>query len=231
MSDENYVEDFLEVDKEIPSQKYGVFSFITPEKVLKKKELYFMTEFFKHVCKDKAVRETLIRDTVTYDDMKEKYDDFMFTNEERMEEAFHAAENFTTTISGFKSRGNYPTLREAQVRAEVLRKKYIHDNIFVGQVGYWLPIDPNPDRIENQEYANEQLNNLMKKYNENRANTELHYEQQKEEAIKKQRQKKLEKLEDDVAEEQTKNETQVNSSGVMFNEADPWMSLKTSENV
>ena len=44
MSDKNaptVVEDFLDEDTEIPGQRYVLLSFLSPEKVLDKKELYF----------------------------------------------------------------------------------------------------------------------------------------------------------------------------------------------
>jgi hypothetical protein len=40
-------------------------------------------------------------------------------------------------------------------------------HIYVGQVGYWLPWDPNPDSVANQEYAEQALNELVHKYKEN----------------------------------------------------------------
>jgi hypothetical protein len=40
-----------------------------------------------------------------------------------------------------KVRGVYDTLREAQVRAKVLQRRDPNFNVFLGQVGYWLPWD------------------------------------------------------------------------------------------
>ena len=39
--------DLLDVDKPIAGQTFGCFSFITPEKILKQKEMYFFEEFLK----------------------------------------------------------------------------------------------------------------------------------------------------------------------------------------
>ena len=39
--------DLLEVDKPIAGQIYGCFSFITPEKILKQKEMFYFEEFLK----------------------------------------------------------------------------------------------------------------------------------------------------------------------------------------
>ena len=38
-------------------------------------------------------------------------------------------------------------------------------HVYVGQVGYWLPWDPHPNNIEEQEYLNKDLNRLNKEYN------------------------------------------------------------------
>ena len=39
--------DLLEVDKPLSGQTYGCFSFITPEKILKQKDMYYFQEFLK----------------------------------------------------------------------------------------------------------------------------------------------------------------------------------------
>jgi hypothetical protein len=41
------VEDFLDEDTEIPGQRYALVSFLSPEKVLDKKELYFFKKFLE----------------------------------------------------------------------------------------------------------------------------------------------------------------------------------------
>jgi hypothetical protein len=49
----------------------------------------------------------------------------------------------------------------------------------MGAVGKWMAWEPNPDKVTDQEYANEQLNTLMKKYRENEENREVYYNEQK----------------------------------------------------
>ena len=39
--------DLLELDKPIAGQQFGCFSFITPEKILKQKEMFFFESFLK----------------------------------------------------------------------------------------------------------------------------------------------------------------------------------------
>ena len=49
MSDTNkpdtVLEDFLDEDTEIPGQRYVLLSFLSPEKVLEKKDLFFFKRF------------------------------------------------------------------------------------------------------------------------------------------------------------------------------------------
>jgi hypothetical protein len=56
-------------------------------------------------------------------------------------------------------------------------------NVFVGQVGFWLPWDPAPSEIQNQEYAEDQLNTLMKNYKENEVKKDEFFEEQKRERL------------------------------------------------
>ncbi len=97
----------------------------------------------------------------------EDYADFMYRNQNKLEDEFHAANDFHTTVRGIKVRGVYPTTKEAEVRAKKLQRSDPLHNIFIGEVGKWLPWDPSPHQIAEQEYAEEQLNQLMKKYKEN----------------------------------------------------------------
>ena len=56
-------------------------------------------------------------------------------------------------------------------------------NIFIGQVGYWLPWNPCADKIESEVFLNEQLNDLVKQYKENNEQKDIIYEEQKREKI------------------------------------------------
>jgi hypothetical protein len=52
-------------------------------------------------------------------------------------------------------------------------------------VGKWLPWDPSPSAIPDQEYAEDQLNTLMKKYKENEEARELFHREQRGRAASK----------------------------------------------
>lgn len=111
--------------------------------------------------------------------IEEAYESYMFKNKKKLEDAFFEKNEFRTTVQGIKVRGTYDTYNEAVARAKTLQKLDPSFNVYVGQVGFWLPWDPEPHDIADQEYADEQLNTLMKKYRENEATRDELYAQEK----------------------------------------------------
>lgn len=67
---------------------------------------------------------------------------------------------------GIKIRGVYSTIEEAKKRCDQIRKFDPYFNVFVGEVGKWLPWDDDAEKAEDQEYAEEKLNQIMKTYKE-----------------------------------------------------------------
>jgi hypothetical protein len=88
-------------------------------------------------------------------------------------------------MRGLKVRGVYDSHKEASVRAQVLRRKDPSFNVFIGQVGYWLPWDPECETVPEQEYQESQLNDLVKNYKDNLDNRDVLYEQEKNDRIEK----------------------------------------------
>ena len=99
--------------------------------------------------------------------IKEGYDDFLFKNQAKLEDEFFAKNQFHTTIRGLKVRGVTGTHGEAVALSKKLQRNDPIHNIFLGEVGKWLPWDPKPHQVQDQEYAEDQLNTLMKGYKEN----------------------------------------------------------------
>lgn len=214
------IEDFLEQDDSIPGQKYVCLSFISPEKVLKDKNLYYLHNFLKDSFKDVKL---------TPDELVDKYKDYMFQNEEHLEEKFYEKNNFRTTVRGVKIRGVYDTIVEAKARSSRLQKRDPNFNVYVGQVGFWLPWDPESHKIEDEEYANQQLNELMSEYKKNREYKDELFEQDKQEKLdnmKREREEadKKRKIEEQKSKE---NEEKIKES---LEDEDPWMKRKNLEN-
>ena len=188
MASENEIqEDFLEVDQKIPGQNFVCLSFISPEKVLKDKQKFLNTEFFKYVFQsgDKTILERLSNPELGYEKLDGIYEDWLYPNKDRLETEFYEKNDFKTSVRGIKVRGTYETLKEANIRAKVLQKRDPSFHVFVGQVGYWLPWDPDSDKVENQEYQETHLNDLVKNYKQNLEQRDEYFETVKNEKIRK----------------------------------------------
>jgi len=189
---EEIKEDFLEVDSKIPGQNYACLSFVSPEKLLKQKELFFTTKFLDYLVNDSTqlvqdIRVKMLNKELSpnYDNVKQLYEDWKYLKNEDIEHEFYELNDYKTTMRGVKVRGVYDSYKEATVRAQVLRRKDPSFNVFVGQIGYWLPWDPECEAVPEQEYQEGQLNELVKKYKENLDNRDNLYDQVKNERIEK----------------------------------------------
>ena len=174
-TDTEPIEDYLEEDKPIPGQKYVCLSFISPDKVLGTKLEFQMYNFLKHSNSDYSK---------TYEEFREEFKYYLEENEEKLQEAFDETVDYQTNVRGVKVRGVYDNLRAANIRAKVLQKLDRSFHVYVGQVGYWLPWDPTANNVEDQEYAEPELNRLVKEYKQNETKKDLFYEEQKREKQK-----------------------------------------------
>ena len=191
--------DFLEQDPQLRGQNYVCLSFLSPEDTLKKKENFFfenflksfssdMTEFFDRLAekyKDDVDVLKMIKDRYSYvfdtDKIQEEYQYFLNMNNASLDKEFYEKNDFQTCIRGIKVRGVFETLREAEVRAQVLKRIDDRFHVYVAEVGCWCPWSPNPDDINEQEFAETHLNTLMKKYKENQAKKDYFFEERKRE--------------------------------------------------
>jgi hypothetical protein len=233
-------EDFLSEDPEISSQKIVLLSFLSPEKVLANKDVFFFRNFMQNyalewrtkklevwlaeqvsaintkletlagnldkvpapaaeaaeaVKPSDEIRKNLLRVDVLVEEfqqyvrknmreladskLQEEYDNFLFAHGSKLEEEFFAKNEFRTTMRGIKVRGVFSSEAEAAARAKRLQKADPSFNIYQGHVGKWMAWEPDPNKVGDQEYANEELNTLMKKYRENEESREVFYNEQK----------------------------------------------------
>jgi len=113
------------------------------------------------------------------DVLTEAYNTFLFKNKKKLEEAFFEKNEFRTTVQGLKIRGVFDTYGEGMARAKTLQKLDPSHNIYIAQVGHWVPWDPEPHEVGDSEYADDQLNTLMKKYKENEEKRDEFFAEQK----------------------------------------------------
>ena len=89
------------------------------------------------------------------------------------------------TMSTLKVRGCYETYEDAKKRADFLRNIDPNINVYVGEVGKWLPFDDDPENAKEHDYQNKRLNEMMKGYLENQEKAKEFHEQRKNEMIMK----------------------------------------------
>jgi vacuolar-type H+-ATPase subunit I/STV1 len=204
--------DLLEEDKPLAGQKFVCVSFVSPEKILKQKEIFFFEEFLKKWDLNKSMEKfvqflnfasfkykltfddvmkdfqdfiTEEKDTITATTLADDYKTFVDKNEEDLEKSFSIAHNFQTHTRGIKIRGSYPSIEEAELRCKMLREIDPHHDVYVGPVGLWMPWEPEAYKTGRVEYMEEELNKLMGEKSKNEENAKNAFEQRVKETKKK----------------------------------------------
>ena len=207
--------DLLEEDKAIAGQKFVCVSFVSPEIVLKQKEIFFFEEFLNKWELNKSMEKFVQflnfasykynmsfddltndfkdfvkdeRDSLSKSNMSDEFKTFVDKNEEELEKSFNIANSFQTCTRGLKIRGSYPTVEEAELRCKMLRELDPNHDVFVGPVGMWMPWDPEAYKTGRVEYMEEELNQLMAEKTKNEANAKTSFEQR----VKETKQKAIE---------------------------------------
>ena len=194
--------DHLDEDKPLRGQNFVCLSFLSPEDTLKDKEVFtfskFLGSFSKQVddmftgLKEKYPEDVGSLDTIrenhahifSADELQDQYRFYKEVHHDLLDKEFAESNEFRTNIRGIKVRGVFDTLKEAQVRADVLKRMGDKFDIFVGQVGCWCPWSPYPVDLEDQQYAETQLNTLMSKYKDNMQQRDELYASRKDLKIK-----------------------------------------------
>ena len=231
--------DLLEEDKPIAGQKFVCLSFVSPEHIIKQKEQFLFEEFVKQWDYKKSMEkftqflnfvsfkyslsfDKLIADfqeftkeegetiratssTLVSDD----YKTFLDNHEEELEQKFGEKHEFQTSTRGIKVRGVFATQGEAELRCKLLREVDPNHDIYVGQVGMWVPFHPEAYKTGRVEYMEETLNQLMsdKKKNEDIAKQDF------EKRVREARQKAIEENMKKAEESGNKLTQTINSDG------------------
>jgi hypothetical protein len=196
--------DLLEEDKPIAGQKFVCISFVSPEKILKEKEIFYFEEFLNNWEFNKSMEKFLqfinfvsYKYNISFEDLNKDFKDFvqeekanlsksnlsddyktyLDNHEEELQKKFDVEHNFQTSTRGLKVRGVYPTEQEAELRCKMLREIDPNHDIMVGPVGLWMPWDPEAYKTGRVEYMEEELNQLMHEKQKNEANAKAAFEQ------------------------------------------------------
>jgi hypothetical protein len=207
--------DLLDEDKPIAGQKFVCVSFVSPENILKQKQMFFFQEFVKQWELNKSMEkfvqflnfvaykykldfDTVMADfqefakdekaSITSQSIEDDFKTFTDKNEEELEKKFGIAHNFQTNTRGIKIRGTYPSQEEAELRCKLLREADPHHDVYVGPVGMWMPWEPEAYKTGRVEYMEEELNKLMSEKQKNEGEAKEQFEKR----IKETKQKAIE---------------------------------------
>ena len=200
--DPKYI-DLLDEDMPVSGQKFVCLSFVSPEKILKEKEVFFFNEFLKQYDFTKSLEkftqflnfvsfkyklnfEKVTKDLKEFIDeekdnlhnisLYDEYKTYKDLKEEELEMKFAEIHSFHTSVRGLKVRGSYPTQAEAELRCKMLREIDPNHDVFVGPVGTWMPWDPEAYKTGRVEYIEEELNQLMNEKQKNEKEAKQQFE-------------------------------------------------------
>lgn len=194
--------DLCDEDQPIAGQKFTCLSFVSPEKILKKRETFLFDQFIKQWDFTKslakffdflhflAYKYNLKIDDIVADfnefakeeetklkenSTEDDYKNFLDKKEDELNAQFQREHAFQTSTRGLKVRGVYPSQEEAEIRCKKLRELDPNHDIYVGPVGMWIPWDPDAYKTGRVEFMEEELNQLHKEKmkNEERAKQEF----------------------------------------------------------
>jgi hypothetical protein len=195
--------DLLDEDKAVAGQKFTCVSFVSPEKILKQKELFFFKEFLKHWDYSKNIEkftqflnflshkynfnfDSIMKDLQEFikseqgelvkTNIDDDYKNFIDAKEDDLEKLFLEQNNFQTSTRGLKIRGSYPSQEEAELRCKMLREIDPNHDVYVGPVGMWMPWEPTAYKTGRVEYLEEELNKLMYEKNKNETQAKNEFE-------------------------------------------------------
>jgi len=194
--------DLLDEDKPLAGQKFVCLSFVSPEKIIKQKEMFMFEKFIEQWDLSKSMEKftqflsflafkySLNFDKLTADlqefaleekdklfltNLSDEYKSYLDAHEEKLEEEFNSIYQFQTSTRGIKVRGSFPSQQEAELRCKMLREADPNHDVYVGPVGTWMPFHPEAYKTGRVEYLEQELNELMneKDKNEKFAKTEF----------------------------------------------------------
>lgn len=204
--------DLCDEDPPVAGQKFVCMSFVSPEKILKKREVYLFEQFMKQWEFSKSmeryfefvhfisykynlnvsqliddfnefVREET--DKLKKSGIEDDFKNFMDKQEDKLNDQFGREHAFQTSVRGLKVRGSYSTQEEAELRCKKVREQDPNHDIFVAPVGVWVPWDPDAYKTGRVEHLEEELNALHKEKLKNEEMAKKEFEERVRETKKK----------------------------------------------
>jgi len=89
-----------------------------------------------------------------------------------------------TDICSIRIGGSYDTKKEAEERAVIIRDEDPLFDVYVGEVGKWCPLNPDPNSIKDQHYHEKELQKIMEEKMKNEEKAKRMQEERKEDMIR-----------------------------------------------
>jgi hypothetical protein len=195
--------DYLKEDPQIGGQKFACVSFVEPtdQELLTDRESFFATKFLKTFADNfKTASDFLAKEgeekmnddirkhlDLSYENIKSTFYEFRKLHLTKLQEDFEKQDMTRegNVMRGIKIRGTYPTYAGAQQRSKEMREFEPAHDVFVTQVGYWVPFNPQHMSESQIEYSEDALNNLVRSKVEESEKRDLAYEHRKMELMEK----------------------------------------------
>ena len=204
--------DLCDEDQAIAGQKFACMSFVSPEKILQKREVYLFNQFIKNWEFSKSMEryfefihfisykhninvETLIgdfndfvkeeSDKLKKSGIEDDYKNFLDKQEDKLNEQFNREHAFQTSVRGLKIRGVFGNQEEAEEKCKKLRESDPNHDIYVGPVGVWIPWDPDAYKTGRVEHMEDELNALHSEKMKNEELAKKEFEERVRETKKK----------------------------------------------
>lgn len=186
--------DLLDEDKPIAGQKFACLSFISPEEIIRNKQLFFFEKFLKNfefkktfekytqflnflsykynvdfnkLTKDMEEFVEEEKDNLFLTSLDDEYKSFIDAKEEQLTKEYNEKHEFQTNTRGLKVRGVFATQEEAELKCKMLRQEDTNHDVYVGPVGMWMPFHPEAYKTGRVEYLEKELNELMSRKKQN----------------------------------------------------------------
>ena len=184
----NKLVDLLDEDKAIAGQKFVCLSFISPEEIIKNKEIFVFEKFLKQFELNKSIEKFehfinfichkySLDNSKIFEDLKEfckeekdklflttledDFKTFKENNQDSLDKEFNENYEFQTSTRGIKVRGVFSSQEEGEIHCKKLRETDVNHDVYLGQVGVWMPFHPEAYKTGKVEYLEKELNELM----------------------------------------------------------------------
>lgn len=214
--------DLCDEDPPIAGQKFVCLSFVSPESILKDRKIYLFEKFVQQWDMSKSLEKfrdftnflsykynldvekvmTDLNDFVKEEEsalkqsaqvIEDDYKTFLDKNEERWNLEFNRQHNFQTSVRGVKIRGVFSTQEEAERNCQRLRERDPAHDIYLGQVGVWMPFEPDAYKTGRIDFLEPELNKLHEEKIKNEAKAKDAFEQRVKDAKRKAIEENIEK--------------------------------------